>query len=844
VDAATATIEYALYGRAGRTRATKMVFSPYRLFRYDDSPDELACLKTVAQRLESKSGHIALAGPDVMIEYMLKHAPELKQKVRCVLRAPHEAQKAGDLAVAAIDDLLTNVATVFICETRTHPRQSIARRIRSAADVEDWSILERLDWRSIPRRAFIQDTASIYPLNIPEIRIRPGLDMVLMDLPSRNLSLMPNGLGYVHKALKKTSLHFQTIDCDIILYHRFHCHRLLDVGGPVMSPRGTPFPDDPWSAEDMSLWDGDEMVAYFESDINEIVNALLAAKPAMLGLSIQQCNLRFAREVVQRVRKRLPNLIVIVGGYSCRHADVGRRIFPECDYMAIGEADESLVELVEQLKAGKRPRNIEGILGADDDPVKPFRPARAPQDMDALGMPDYDWFPLDVYRNYHHYQLTPVIASRGCHWGKCRFCGEALPWRTRSPENFVDEIEHMVEQGCYQFVFSESDLNGDPALVEEICRQVIARDLPVIFGGQLRIDKRNTPQFFDLLKKAGFVSLRFGVDGWSQRLLKTQNKGYSIDMVRRNLKDCHSAGIYVEVNAVVGCPGETDDDLRDCIDLMLENRKHIGRLANINPLQLLRGSIYWNEPEKYRIHFTEPRERLMERHMYSLPPDVWYSEEPFIDHNVRNERCARILAALQKAEYDFGAGASTKLQKEVAETNAAPSYTNLDDAGSAMIRLAGEYYCLPPHGSPVPPPPGRPGFWQRMSGAIRRPHKYGQYARRIARGGVAGVHLAFAPKRRCDATTIAPRQTLSDDTGQYLITKLSHELPPGLTVMIKEFDSFNILRIRSGFCAIRHGYPLDVDKVAGDGYPPGVCVKGDNIMQVVRGIRQLTLQAV
>ena len=161
MDAATATIEYALYGRAGRTRATKMVFSPYRLFRYDDSPDELACLKTVAQRLESKSGHIALAGPDVMIEYMLKHAPELKQKVRCVLRAPHEVQKAGDLAVAAIDDLLTNVATVFICETRTHPRQSIARRIRSAADVEDWSILERLDWRDEVEVRFLAPSISL-----------------------------------------------------------------------------------------------------------------------------------------------------------------------------------------------------------------------------------------------------------------------------------------------------------------------------------------------------------------------------------------------------------------------------------------------------------------------------------------------------------------------------------------------------------------------------------------------------------------------------------------------------------------------------------------------------------
>jgi len=842
----TAIIEYSNNGKTSRTRGTKMLFSPYLLFRFDDSKEETECIRKVAEYLQALNGDIALAGPMKMVNYILKHAPELRSKLRCTVETGRDSTRFGHLPVVSMKDVPTDVAAVLICETRAHRRQMIARNLGALVPTVDLSVIEQLCWRSIPKRAWIEDSGSIYPMRIPEVKLPPGLDMVLMDLPSRNLSMMPNGLGYVHKALKKSSLNFTTIDCDIILYHRFHTHRLLDLGGPVTLANGKVLPDDPWSAEDMSLWDGDCMAEYFADDLKEIVDALIQARPRILGLSIQQCNLRFSREVVQRVKNRVEDMVVIVGGYSCRHEDVGLRVFPECDYMAIGEADESIVHLVEQIKAGKRPRNIPGIISANDDPTRAFLPASVPEDIDALGMPDYDWFALDVYRNHHHYQLTPVIASRGCHWGRCRFCGEALPWRTRSPREFVDEIEYMVDQGCYQFVFSESDLNGDPVLFQEICREISSRDLPIILGGQLRIDKRNTPEFFRLLRRAGFVSLRFGVDGWSTKLLKIQNKGYNVETIRRNIKDCHNAGIYVEVNAVVGCPGETDEDVEDSIELMLDLHKYIGRLANINPLQLLRGSVFWNDPQRYNIRFVEPREKLMAMHLYSLPPDVWYSEEPFIDHHVRNARCAHILASLQRAKYDFGAGASTKLEKTANQDCSSPLGDQILDGKAPMIdrliRIDGEYYLMPSDGTPVGTAPGRLTCWRRMVNAIRRPERYGNYATRIFRRVLASARTSLQPTNITCQPRRTIRQGLCDDTGSWLVSHIARELPPNLTTLVKEYEGYNILRVKSTFCAIRHGYPLDIDKVFDGGYSPGVCITGDNLKQIVAGIRDHSLQ--
>src|SRR5574337_131077 len=88
----------------------------------------------------------------------------------------------------------------------------------------------------------------------------------------------------------------------------------------------------------------------------------------------------------------------------------------------------------------------------------------------------------------------------------------------------------------------ESDLNGMPEALLEICGEIIRRGLTIKLTGQLRVHKGSGREFFDRLKKAGFVSLRFGVDAWSENTLRLQQKGYTPEMISQNLKDCSEAG--------------------------------------------------------------------------------------------------------------------------------------------------------------------------------------------------------------------------------------------------------------------------------------------------------------
>lgn len=495
---------------------------------------------------------------------------------------------------------------------------------------------------------------NIYPIDVPDIKVEKNLDVLLLDCPARNLSLMPNGFGYVHNVLKQMDINFQTFDLDIVTYHRFHISRIYDWGGTVTLDSGRELALDPWKAEHYDLWSDQEVIAYFMPVIDEMADRIITAHPKVVMCSLQGNNEAFTRHLINKVRAACPEIIFTVGGFSCYNADIGLRGFPECDYMFIGESDLTVEPLISELIQGNRPKNLPGILAHHDDPDRLFTPAPMPHELDVLEPPKYEWFDLSVYRNQDNYQLTPIIASRGCRWSRCSFCAERFYWRIRSAENFVDELEWFIDQGCTLFMFNESDLNGAPERLLEICDEIIRRRLKIRLTGQLRIHKKSDRAFFQKLAQAGFVALRFGVDAFSRNTLKLQAKGYTPETVSQNLKDCWESGIYTEINWVIGVPGETMDDVREGIDLILSNRNYIGRVANINPLMLVNGSVYWIDPEGHNIHFKVPKEELYKNHPRIIPSDLWYSTEPYIDSIVRKHYFDTIILSLHKEGFPLG----------------------------------------------------------------------------------------------------------------------------------------------------------------------------------------------
>lgn len=702
-------------GHRSQVEAARVCFSATLCFRMDGGDEDKLCLKMLADHLLSVEGLAVYIGDD-FFSYLLTHEPRLRDAITTLILDPGtEVPEGADaLAICAPADLPASVQSVFLAHRMTYPRWRMQKNLPATVTVIDPTVLGEIAPGIVPKRAWSQLEPNIYPIDIPDVVIRPGLDLLLLDCPARNLAMLPNGLGYVHNALKKTSINFQTFDLDIVVYHRYHINRIFDSGGETTLASGRVMPKDPWQAEHYDIWAQPDVLNHMLPEIMEIATAIIEAKPKVLGLSVQQCNEHFIRRLVNYLKSTLPDLVILAGGFSCYNAEIGRRSFPECDYMCIGEADFSVGPLVEALARGEQPANTPGVLSRYDDPAIPFMPAPLPHNLDTLDFPQYEWFGIDIYRNYNGYRLVPVIASRGCRWARCTFCAERFYWRIRTAPNFVDEIEWLVDHGCHLFMFNESDLNGQPERLLEICDEVIRRGLKVKFTGQLRVHKACDRAYFDKLRAAGFVSLRFGVDAFSENTLRLQKKGYTKDMVSRVLKDCWESGIYTEVNWVIGVPGETDDDVEEGIDFILENQKYIGRLANINPLILANGSVYWIDPEAHNVHFRAPREQLYELYSRAIPAHLWYSTEPYIDANVRKERFDQTIYRLHEGGFPVGPWAERIINdvinnRDASRSNAAAKLTadnKIDvrppmavfsrDVGNHRIyRYAGFSYAVP-----------------------------------------------------------------------------------------------------------------------------------------------------
>ena len=696
MDHTAVTLNLQTKGRKSTLDGIRVGFSPHQCFLLDGNIEEVACLGALERHLKTKLPGLVFVGRPALVDYFLRHMPELKGHVDVTYLATgsNETQAGYGFSSVVLPPIPEHIETVFLCETLNLHITQLREQLPNHVAAIDLSILPEIALSTIPKRGWTPQPRNIYPIKLPEIKFSEGLDFILMDCPSRNLALMPNGIGYVNSALKKTSVSYQILDLDNLAYHRFHIHRLFDKGGAISLPSGQILPEDPWQAEHYDLWttpsnnesqenEEQDLVGLFQLLINEVTDALIEARPKVVGFSLQGCNEPFTRKVVKGLKAALPDLVVVVGGFSCYNPDIGLKAFPDADYMCIGEADSTIGPLIEALVRNETPKNQPGVISRFDSPDHSFLPAPMIHKLDQIEFPKYDWADLTLYRNFNGYQLVPIIASRGCRWSRCTFCAERFYWRIRTPENFADELEWLVAQGCHLFMFNESDLNGNPDRVLEICDEIIRRGLhkKTKLTGQLRIHKGSDKAFFQKLHKAGFVALRFGVDAFSENTLRLQKKGYTVDMISQNLRDCWEAGIYTEVNWVIGVPGETEQDIEEGIDLILSNAKYIGRLANINPLILSNGGVYWIDPEAHNIKFRESKDILYDKFPRALPADSWWSEEPYIDAQVRKERFERIVTRLHDAKFPIGAWAEQVIDdvKTARDRNRSPQKITLPE---------------------------------------------------------------------------------------------------------------------------------------------------------------------
>tara|TARA_Y100000310_G_scaffold345466_1_gene465296 strand:- start:3900 stop:5303 length:1404 start_codon:yes stop_codon:yes gene_type:complete len=291
------------------------------------------------------------------------------------------------------------------------------------------------------------------------------------------------------------------------------------------------------------------------SDNNDLFKKIENFKPNFIGVSTASIGYKMAYGIVDDIKGKYPKIPVAMGGSytSTMHTKILEDT--KADYAVYGEGEQTFMDLAKGLK----PKDIKGLIWRNNGEIIMNPPHPLVQDLDSMPFPKYEKFELNKMLE----KKIPIVSSRGCP-NRCTFCSIQLvmgyPFRTRSPENVLEEIEHWYKKGYDTFEFSDDNFTFNMPRAEKICDLIIesGMKLKLIFGNGLRADRVNA-NLLRKLKDAGCIWIGYGLETSDHQGLNLIKKDLDLDQLKWAVKETQRLGIEVQVHFIIGNPGETFD---------------------------------------------------------------------------------------------------------------------------------------------------------------------------------------------------------------------------------------------------------------------------------------------
>ncbi len=330
----------------------------------------------------------------------------------------------------------------------------------------------------------------------------------------------------------------------------------------------------------------------------------------------------YTKKVFRMARELSPRALLVAGGgmlTSMPH-DI-MRFIPQIDVGVVGEGFETFPEVLEKVDSGAADwMNVLGIVWRDGAGRSHLNGPRALlEDLDSLPFPAWEMFPLDIYfknsmalyseEGMQARRRLDINASYGCSL-ICRFCfhlgisgdmeeifrhdGErdvAFTYRRNirwhSPEYVVKLAKYARDRFGVDFIgFLDENLMTMNAFTRwkwmpEICDLWIKEGLQpqcirdgvehnpdtckgVHWSGTSHASLVK-PEVLKKMREAGCSHLIYGLESFSDRILKNLGKGTTARANERAIRITLDAGIRPIPNQIIGFPDDFFDSLRDSV---------------------------------------------------------------------------------------------------------------------------------------------------------------------------------------------------------------------------------------------------------------------------------------
>jgi radical SAM superfamily enzyme YgiQ (UPF0313 family) len=306
-------------------------------------------------------------------------------------------------------------------------------------------------------------------------------------------------------------------------------------------------------------------------------------------------------------------LILGGSGYSLFPAEI--LALAGADFGIAGEGEEALLELLACLDEGRDPAGIPGLY----IPGSRLKGITRPNSFYSRN----PWSRLNKWIDFAPYRQRGVYSiqtKRGCAL-KCLYCSypllEGKNYRRRDPADIAEEIAaargELGEGITFEFV--DSTFNDPPGHAEDICREIIKRNLRVRLR-TMGVNPRHTGrELFELMIRAGFAQIDVTPDSASEAMIRNLRKGFTLADIQRTAKLLKEYDLPSMWFFLFGGPGETRQTYEETISF-------ISGYINPDDLVYLSGGlrIYPGTP----VHRQALDEGLVSATDDLLTPSVFY----------------------------------------------------------------------------------------------------------------------------------------------------------------------------------------------------------------------------
>jgi len=314
---------------------------------------------------------------------------------------------------------------------------------------------------------------------------------------------------------------------------------------------------------------------------DDIADQAIRSSVQVCAFSCVTENYQMQLACARALKKKAPHIVTIFGGVH--PTAVPHRVLanPEVDCVAIGEAEVSFADLLEAglVSSGRftfPDVPVPGIVFKKSGRLVGDVVEGPLADLDSLPFPAKEDFAEKEPKVFHEYQ---IMTSRGCPY-KCSYCfnsqmfglcGKVL-LRQRSVENVIAELKRVKERHSLKYVmFVDDSFTTNTQWVMEFCRRY--KDeicLPFsCIANPFYLNKEKA----SALRSAGCVAVQIGVQSLSEDICETiLLRKSDTGKIAQVLDDMRELGIMVQVDHMLGIPGERIEQQEESIRFYNEHR--------------------------------------------------------------------------------------------------------------------------------------------------------------------------------------------------------------------------------------------------------------------------------